>query len=225
MQELVKIEKRSFGKELIDTANARDLHEFLGVKTKFADWITSRVSKYGFKHNLDFISVSEKTEMGGYCTNYHVSIDTAKELGMVENNKKGMDLRRWFIERDKKLSVIESKTNLPQTFSEALQLAADQAKQLEEQKPKVEFHDQVLDSSGLLTMSETAKTLNLGYGRNTFFKNLREMKIFFKREPYQKYIDQEYFEVKATENNGFVQKQAFTTPKGLEWLQKKFKKM
>ena len=58
---------------------------------------------------------------------------------------------------------LESKQTpqLPQTMSQALQLAADQAKQLEEQAPKIEYHDKVLNTANGLTTTETAGELNM----------------------------------------------------------------
>ena len=220
MQELIKIEERE-GKK---TVNARNLHIILDSKQDFSNWISSRIEKYGFVKGEDFTIVLLKSNGGRPSMEYHVSIDMAKELSMVERNEKGKQARQYFIECERNLNL-ETSFQVPKTFSEALQLASDQAKQLEEQKPKVEFHDQVLDSEGLLNMGETAKTLGLDYGRNTFFKVLREMKIFFKREPYQQYLTLGYFKVKTTTNNDYIQKQAYTTPKGLVWLQKKFSKV
>ena len=48
---------------------------------------------------------------------------------------------------------------LPQTFSEALQLAADQAKQLEEQAPKVEFHDKIVNDDQTFSFRDAAKKI------------------------------------------------------------------
>lgn len=114
----------------------------------------------------------------------------------------------------------QNKPKIPETFAEALQLAADQAKQLEEAQPAIKFHEQVGDSEGLYSIGETAKLL--GVGRNRFFKRLREEKIFMGTLPYQSFIDRGYFEVKTSTNNDHVQKQAFCSPKGLQWIHEKF---
>lgn len=86
--------------------NARELHEFLEVGTKFADWIKGRIDKYGFTENEDFI-VSEITEMRNVGAtvriDYILSIDTAKEIAMVENNEKGRTIRKYFIEVEKRV--------------------------------------------------------------------------------------------------------------------------
>lgn len=50
---------------------------------------------------------------------------------------------------------------LPKTFAEALQLAADQAKKIEEAKPKVEYHDKVLASDNGITTTEVASELGM----------------------------------------------------------------
>lgn len=41
---------------------ASELHSFMQVATKFADWITARIEKYGFVENQDFVIASEKSE-------------------------------------------------------------------------------------------------------------------------------------------------------------------
>lgn len=48
---------------------------------------------------------------------------------------------------------------IPRTLSEALQLAADQAKQLELQAPKVEAFETYLETDGTMTFTEAAKAL------------------------------------------------------------------
>ena len=36
--------------------NARELHNALGNKRKFTDWIKQRIEKYNFKENQDFFT-------------------------------------------------------------------------------------------------------------------------------------------------------------------------
>jgi len=84
---------------------------------------------------------------------------------------------------------------IPQTYAEALQLAADQAKELLLAKPKVDFYDSVADSKDAIGMAEVAKVLG-GIGRNKLFKFLRDHKVLQANNlPYQRYIDSGYFRV------------------------------
>ena len=50
---------------------------------------------------------------------------------------------------------------LPQSFAEALQLAADQAKQLELAAPKVEFVDRFVERESLQNATQVASSLNM----------------------------------------------------------------
>lgn len=87
--------------------------------------------------------------------------------------------------------------SIPRTYAEALQLAANQAKELEMAKPKVEFYDKVTGSSDTCEMKEVAKILNFkNIGRNTLFEILREEKVLDRQnQPYQKYVDAGYFRI------------------------------
>lgn len=106
--------------------DAKDLHTFLEVQTRFNDWIGRRIEQYGFVEGEDFYSVlsnrsasetpvcysdlsskpdvcspdlaSKTDRRGGHNrVEYHLTLDMAKELAMVENNDQGRQVRRYFI--------------------------------------------------------------------------------------------------------------------------------
>jgi len=82
--------------------NARELYKFLESKRQFADWIKKRIEKYGFVENQDYFSFSQNCESGGKLHEYLLTMDTAKEIAMVENNERGKYIRKYFIEIEKK---------------------------------------------------------------------------------------------------------------------------
>jgi anti-repressor protein len=88
------------------TVNARELHGFLKSCREFSNWITDRIKKYGFIDGVDFTTSSgvsnkivENVRVGGRPTKeYHISLNMAKELAMVERNDQGKQARLYFIE-------------------------------------------------------------------------------------------------------------------------------
>lgn len=111
MNELIKIEKNSVGGDLIETVNARELHTFLESRQDFSDWIKNRIRQYGFAEGVDYlIHKFMDNPLGGRpVIDYHVSIDMAKELAMVERSDKGREARRYFIECEKRLKQVVNK--------------------------------------------------------------------------------------------------------------------
>lgn len=74
-----------------------------------------------------------------------------------------------------------------------------QKKALAEARPKVEFFDTVADSKDAIDMSEVAKVLNTGLGRNKIFAFLRERKVLrHDNTPYQEYVDRGWFKLIET---------------------------
>ena len=81
--------------------DARALHAFMHVKRDFATWAKARIKKYGFIAGIDYVEVFTKSgeNLGGRPSiDYHLTLDMAKELSMVENNDMGRQARRYFIE-------------------------------------------------------------------------------------------------------------------------------
>jgi len=114
----ISFTERSLGAQTITTINARDLHEFLGVETHFADWITRRIEDYGFIDGTDYTLL--KNELSTYgtgtrSTEYHITLDMAKELAMVERTPRGREARQYFI---------ACETTLRQHLTQAAQVEA-----------------------------------------------------------------------------------------------------
>lgn len=136
MNALIQIEAREISGDTVQTCNARDLWEFIESKAQFADWIKGRIEKYGFVEGEDYvIQKLVNNPTGGRPTlDYHLTIETAKELAMVENNEKGRQVRRYFIACERRANqsaqqAAMNKFNVPQTYPEAMRLAADLAEQ------------------------------------------------------------------------------------------------
>lgn len=70
---------------------------------------------------------------------------------------------------------------------------------VEEDRPKVEFYNDVTGSGDAIEIGEVAKLLDMGVGRNKLFSILREEKILMRDNiPYQEFVDRGYFEVIET---------------------------
>lgn len=178
MNELIKLNEVNIGDDSVQTVNARDLHTFLEVGKDFSNWIKGRISKYGFEENVDYVIVENLSSPDlanakarpQKLLDYHISVDMAKELSMVENNDKGREARKYFIECEKKLrkSIEDS---IPKTLPDALEayaleirkhertkLLLEEAKEvIESNKPKIRYHDIVLSCPDLLTVRQIAQ--------------------------------------------------------------------
>lgn len=111
---------------------------------------------------------------------------------------------------------------LPTTFAEALQLAADQAKQLELAAPKVAFVDNCVERSHLMTATQVAQKHNMSAIKlnrllvelDVYNKAIKRAKAFKKW-----FIDDELGEMKQTEMG---HSQCLFTTKGEQWVNRKF---
>ena len=66
MNELIKVETNENMEVVV---SGRDLHEKLGIKTLYKDWI-KRMIEYGFTENIDFVTVAQKNSNSSREWNY-----------------------------------------------------------------------------------------------------------------------------------------------------------
>ena len=149
--------------------SARDLHDFLEVKTAYKDWFP-RMCEYGFTEGEDFCSFLSESTGVRPAQDAILTIDMAKELCMIQRNEKGKLVRQYFIQ-------IEKDWNSPEKImARALQIAKDKIMRLEtkveEDKPKVLFADAVSASHTSILVGELAKLLRQNgedIGQNRLF--------------------------------------------------------
>lgn len=121
-QNLIPVFNTTIGNIVQQAVDARVLHDFMQIKRDFTNWIKARIAKYGFVENQDFevfANSGENSHLGQNIDSpnlanqkgrggdrrsidYHLTLDMAKELSMVENNDKGREARRYFIECERK---------------------------------------------------------------------------------------------------------------------------
>ena len=228
MQELISLQPHD---TLIQAVSARELHAFLQVQTKFADWVRSRIADYDFLENQDFVCVSENSEtqradgQRGIITRkeYYITLDMAKELSMVERNEQGKEARRYFIECEKRLKG--SMTRL--SYAQALRAYADEVEareKLEQQlalaEPKVEYFDALVNRNLLLNFTTVAK--ELGVKRKVLIGYLLENNYIYRDAnnnllPYSQHTPH-LFEVKEYTKDNYAGVQTLVTPRGRETL-------
>ena len=225
MNELITIQNTN-GKQ---TVNARDLHEFLESKQDFSTWVKSRIGQYGFIENDDFVKLHKKMELsqtGQNAIEYHISIDMAKELSMVERNEKGKQARQYFIECERRAKDPMTALNDPAAMRGLLLTYTEKVLALEEvvAEQKVDALDRISSADGLTNITNTAKTLQMH--PKDLFSLMSNNRWIYKRAGgrnwigYQDKIQQGLLSHKTTtvsksDGSEKTVEQVLVTPKGL----------
>ena len=229
MNELIKI---TYNNDR-PAVSARDLHDFLEVKTAYKDWFP-RMCEYGFTEGEDFCSFLSESTGGRPAQDAVLTIDMAKELCMIQRNEKGKQARQYFLQ-------IEKDWNSPEkVMARALQIAGYKLKRLESKveadAPKVLFADAVSASKTSILVGELAKLLKqngVDIGQHRLFRWMRENGYLIRRNgtdfnmPTQKSMDLGLFTVKETaithsDGTVTVSKTAKVTGKGQQYFIQKF---
>lgn len=243
MKNIITITSNQFEGNSIATVNARELHGYLESKQDFSTWIKARISKYTFVEDIDFVcstNLGSKEGRGGHnAIDYHISLDMAKELSMVENNDRGREARRYFIEcerRSKQAVTLDLENpaqlrGLLMDYSDRLVNAEEEIKEL---SPKADAFDRIAtEAEGSLCITNAAKDLQVR--PKMLFQWLQFNKWIYKRTgsnsfvAYQNRIQQGVLEHKVTEvtrgdGSSKITEQVRVTAKGLAYLAKVFVK-
>lgn len=101
MKDLIHITQTQIGAENVNSVDAKEIYNYLEIKTAYTTWIQRAIEKYDFIEGEDFISNLKESNGGRPTKDFIVSIDMAKELCLVENNPKGKETRKYFIAAEK----------------------------------------------------------------------------------------------------------------------------
>lgn len=227
MNDLIKV---NYKKEE-PTVSARELHDFLEVKTNFKDWFP-RMCEYGFNQGVDFnplkieqVKIEGLREVKRRITDYEVTIQMAKEICMLQRSEKGKEARRYFLSLEKAWNTPEM------VMSRALKMADSKINHLQLEnsrlyvensimQPKADYFDELVDRNLLTNFRDTAK--ELGVQQKEFINFLIQNKFIYrdKKGNLKPYSDKnkELFELKESKNDktGWAGVQTLITPKGRE---------
>jgi len=109
------------------TVCAKELHRFLRVSTRWDIWVQRRIKEYEFSQGTDFIEIkNDHNEYG----ELRLSLDTAKELCMVERNDQGRQARKYFIEIEKRWQAQRDAMTPAERLLEQAKWAVEQERKL-----------------------------------------------------------------------------------------------
>ena len=178
--------------------------------------------------------------LGGSQELWHINESGLYALVLSSNKLEAKAFKKWVTSevlpsiRKTGSYSIYSQFQIPQTYSEALMLAAKQAEQIEQQtalieaqKPKVDFYEAVTGSNDTIDIGAVAKVLNIkGFGRNNLFEFLRNKNILMQNnQPFATFVDRGYFRVVESKYNkpdgsSHINLKTVVYQKGLDYIRK-----
>ncbi len=231
--ELMKIEVNSNQEQIV---SARELHKTLEVGTEFRKWFP-RMAEYGFQENSDFVRVYQKCPTPGgeqEKVDYHIKLDMAKEIAMIQRSEKGKQIRQYLIQ-------VEKDWNSPEkTMARALVLADKTIHELttkiELDKPKTLFADAVSASRTSILIGDLAKLIKqngVDIGQKRMFDWMRDNGYLIKRQgadynsPTQRSMELGLMEIKEgshvhSDGHVSITKTSKITGKGQQYFINKF---
>lgn len=234
MNELISVKMNEEQQQVV---SARNLYTALEIKQRFSTWFETN-SKY-FIDGTDFTSVTSGTVVNNGAVkpiqDYSLTLDMGKQISMMSRTEKGKEIRAYFIEIEKQFNSPEMMMARSLQYANQTLLQYDkQIKELsttiEEQKPKVEMAEKLLEADDAnISMKDFAKLLaNYGVdvGRNTLMKGLRNSGWLLRdNTPSAKAMSRRIFNTHETViNTSFgtrIQTVTTITPKGQEFLIKR----
>jgi phage anti-repressor protein len=119
MNELITITEQD-SKQIV---SARELYDFLEINTDFTNWC-KRMFEYGFEGGKEFTPILGKSTGGRPSIDYALTLDTAKEISMIQRSENGKQARQYFIACEKQLFTPKVRTHLEVIDSERAILIA-----------------------------------------------------------------------------------------------------
>lgn len=192
----------------------------------------------------DFEGAEISTPSGQTIKEHIIKLDTAKEMAMLERNEKGKQVRRYFIQIEKKYKGSSSagiptgKQLMALAVLEAQKTIAEQNQAIERMRPKEIFADAVTASHSSILIGELAKIIRqngIDTGEKRLFQWMRREGYLIRRNgtdynmPTQRSMEMKLFEIRertVTNPDGSIRitKTVLVTGKGQQYFINRFLK-
>ena len=188
--------------------SGRQLHETLGVKTRYNDWF-NRMTEFGFTENEDYLAITQKrvTAQGNATnqTDHVIKLDMAKEIAMIQRTDKGKEVRKYFIQVEKDfnspekimaraLLMADKKIKLLESQNENLLI------ELEEANKNADYLDLILQTKDSLTITQIAQDYGI---------SARKMNQILKQERIQRIVNGQWVLYAKYLAKGYVSSRTF----------------
>jgi phage anti-repressor protein/phage antirepressor YoqD-like protein len=249
-RDLIQLHQTTIGRTQVPTVSARQLHSFLEVGKDFSNWVKDRIDAFGFVEGQDFVIVeglispnlATSKSRARTTKEYHLTIDMAKELSMVERNEKGKQARRYFIECEKRMM---ENTAAPMTREQLLARAVLESQEIIAEKDEVIHQlteanvelkldkavlDRISNAKGAVSLTVAAKIIGKPPHKTIaamdeagwIYKKRRDQVGWTSNQRLinQGILEQKIFMVPTRYGSEMARTQAMVTPKGIVQLAK-----
>ncbi|WP_312363983.1 antA/AntB antirepressor family protein [Sphingobacterium sp.] len=145
MEELIPLNKENPNSPV----SARDLYEFLEIKTEFSKWCT-RMFGYGFTEGEDYSLVKIGERSAHNKIDYALTLDCAKEISMIQRSEKGKIARQYFLDCEKIAKKAVNQNPAELSRMDILKLAMEAEKENQQLKQIVEVQEKKLERKSAL---------------------------------------------------------------------------
>lgn len=219
--------------------SAKELHSKLEVAERFSKWF-ERMKNYGFQEGTDFnlyqtvqVQKEGNRDVHRSISDYALTLDTAKQICMLQRSEKGRIFREYFIQ-------VEKDWNSPEkVMARALSIANHTIDTLNQQviemHPKAVFADAVAVSDDGILVGALAKLLKqngVDTGQKRLFEWLRANGYLIKdgrdkNIPTQRAMEKKLFKVKERtitnpDGSSRITRTCLVTGKGQQYFINKF---
>lgn len=205
MNELINV---SLNENHEPVVSGRQLHETLGVKTRYNDWF-NRMTEFGFTENEDYLAITQKrvTAQGNATnqTDHIIKLDMAKEIAMIQRTDKGKEVRQYFIQ-------VEKDFNSPEKIMARALLMADKKIKLLENKNEnllIELEEATKNADYLDLILQTKDGLTITQIAQDYGMSARKMNQLLKQERIQRIVNGQWVLYAKYIGKGYISSRTF----------------
>ena len=190
-RELVPVYETDKGEKVV---YGSELHDVLCVGTPYRMWVDRRLDECDAVEDSDFKAEQICSPSGQMMKEHIIKLDTAKEMAMLERNEKGKQVRRYFIEVEKRYKDQDAQRirsgpayNLKEDFEAMTQIATFLNMSWDDKRDMAEAY---LTEKGITTCFLPGKRATKGADWNR--KVFSAANLLKKNEiemPYTKFLD------------------------------------